>query len=191
MNQENNNTGRREVKIDLVEANKISLGIMAVAVLLYGVPYFMIWQEQLVLETIVPPSGLRFFMYAVIFIAGAAVHELIHGITFACYAKRGFHAVSYGIIWKMLTPYAHCDEPLRSRQYVVAALMPCVLLGIVPAVVSLCIGSFPMLVFGILFTAAAAGDLIMSRLVLKEDKDSFILDHPSEAGFYVLDSPEV
>ena len=43
------------------------------------------------------------------------------------------------------------------------------------------------LLFGLIFFAAAAGDIWMTWLMLKEPKDALFLDHPSEAGFYVME----
>ena len=43
--------------------------------------------------------------------------------------------------------------------------MPCIVLGVIPANVALFIGSLPMLVWGIFFIAAAAGDIWMTWLL--------------------------
>ena len=85
----------------------------------------------------------------------------------------------------MLTPYCHCNEPISLRYYQKAALMPCVLLGIVPTMVAMYISSLWLLALGVFFIAAAAGDLWMAWLLTKEDPRCKVLDHPSEAGFYL------
>ena len=43
--------------------------------------------------------------------------------------------------------------------------------------------------WGIFFIAAAAGDIWMTWLLTKEDRHSLVLDHPSEAGFYIIEEP--
>jgi len=115
------------------------------------------------------------------------VHELIHGLTWACFAKSGWKSISFGVMWKLLTPYCHCDEPMHIPGYMAGAMMPCFILGVIPAIVALFIGSLPMLAWGIFFIAAAAGDIWMTWLLTKENPKSFVLDHPSEAGFYIID----
>ena len=70
---------------------------------------------------------------------------------------------------------------------VMGAMMPCIVLGVIPAIAALFIGSLPMLVGGIFFIAAAAGDIWMTWLLTKENPKSMVLDHPSEAGFYIID----
>ena len=44
-----------------------------------------------------------------------------------------------------------------------------------------------LMMVGIVFIAAAGGDIWMAWLMTKESPDCTVLDHPSEAGFYVFD----
>ena len=46
------------------------------------------------------------------------VHELIHGITWAVFAKKGRKAISFGFIPQYLTPYCTCNEPLKKGEYI-------------------------------------------------------------------------
>ena len=71
--------------------------------------------------------------------------------------------------------------------YMCGAMMPCSILGVIPAVAALFVGSLPMLAWGIFFIATAAGDIWMTWLLTKENPNSLVLDHPSEAGFYIID----
>ena len=63
--------------------------------------------------------------------------------------------------------------------------MPLVILGIVPAVISIITGNLLLLFFGILFTMAAAGDILMFIKLMKEKKDTWIYDSPTDIGFDV------
>ena len=83
--------------------------------------------------------------------------------------------------------YCHCDEPMHIPGYMMGAMMPCIVLGVIPAIVALFIGSLPLLAWGIFFIAAAAGDVWMTWLLTKENPKSMVLDHPSEAGFYIIE----
>ena len=141
----------RKVTINLVKANVFGIVVFLVAAIVFGGLFLLIWGHRLDEIHMLPEgsawSGIAF---VAILMLGIVVHELIHGATWACFAKRGFKSISYGVIWKYLTPYAHCDEPMHIRPYQLACLMPCFLLGIVPSIVSLFTGSFPWLFFGLL-----------------------------------------
>lgn len=49
---------------------------------------------------------------------GIVAHEAIHGIFWAAFAKRGFRSIRFGFLWKKLTAYCHCSEPLEVRPYI-------------------------------------------------------------------------
>lgn len=82
----------------------------------------------------------------------------------------------------MLTPYCHCREALKVKHYIFGALLPAILLGILPATLAILTGYLPLLLAGIFFSMAAGGDVMIVRLLRHEQKDDLVLDHPSEAG---------
>ncbi len=176
----------RKVAIDIVKANIFAIVIFVVAAVAFLVPFFWIWGGRKPVSELL--GGFPDWILAfVLMFVGIVVHELIHGATWACFAKSGWKSISFGVIWKLLTPYCHCDEPMRISGYMWGAMMPCIVLGIIPAIVALFIGSLPVLAWGIFFIAAAAGDIWMTWLLTKENPKSLVLDHPSEAGFYIID----
>ena len=188
------NYKREKLTIDLVKANVIGvLSIIPIA-LIFGLPYYLLWQEQFTLsgfrEYLVGLSpgilGNGTLLVFVAMIGGIIVHELIHGITWAIYAERGFKSIKFGILWKMLTPYCHCKEPLKVKHYITGAIMPGIIVGIIPAVIAIITGNLGLLIFGIFFTMAASGDIMIINLLKNENKNDLVLDHPSEAGCYIF-----
>ena len=176
----------RKVAIDIVKANVFSVVIMVVAAIVFLLPFFWIWKDKKPKGELLGDTG-DWGIAFVLMLVGIVVHELIHGATWACFAKSGWKSISFGVIWKLLTPYCHCDEPMRIHGYMCGAMTPCIILGIIPAFVALFVGNLAMLALGIFFIAAAAGDIWMTWLLTKEDPNSLVLDHPSEAGFYIID----
>lgn len=176
----------KEAKIiDLALANKVALKYFAVFSFVFGLPYYVIWGfnfSSFLLKNNILTALLPFL----ILILGIIVHELIHGIFFSIFASKGFKSIKFGILWKMLTPYCHCKEPLKIKHYIIALMAPLVILGIVPAIISLFIGNLPLLIFGIFFSGAAAGDLMIYSLIKKENHEDYVQDHPSEAGYYIF-----
>ena len=180
----------RKVAIDIGKANIFAVVIMIVSAVVLMVPFFFIWGgSQPAMEIL--GTKAQWLVALVAMFVGIVVHELIHGATWACYAKSGWKSISFGVMWKLLTPYCHCDEPLHIRGYMMGAMMPCVILGIVPSIIALCVGCLPLLAWGIFFISAAAGDIWMTWLLTKEGPKSMVLDHPSEAGFYIIEGQEI
>ena len=179
--------GSKKVVVDIVKANVFGVVLMVVSAILFLVPFFLIWKDRKPISTMLVEFGDSIPVLLVLMFVGIVVHELIHGLTWTCFAKNGWKSISFGVMWKMLTPYCHCDEPMSIPGYMCGAMMPCVVLGVIPAVVALFIGSLPLLAWGVFFIAAAGGDIWMTWLLTKENPKSMVLDHPSEAGFYILD----
>lgn len=182
----------RKETINIVTANIVSIGIGAVsALVLYGI-FFLIWdyQDWFYKEKQIAGMdefGTNYLMFMGALIVGIVVHELIHGITWAMYAKTGFKSISFGVMWKMLTPYCHCSEPLKVSHYSIGALMPLIVLGILPSIAAICLKSLFWLTMGVIFIAAAAGDIMVVWRLRKENPENMVLDHPTEAGYLVYE----
>lgn len=178
---------REKRTIDLGKANGVALlGLLPITVV-YVLPFYLLWGHRYTWVAIkasldnglgAAAGGWAMFLL----LGGIVVHELVHGITWAIFAKRGFRSIRFGVLWKMLTPYCHCKEPLRVRQYIIGALMPAIILGFTPAMLAMALGSAKLLVFALFFTVAAMGDFMIIQLIRKERADTLVLDHPSEAG---------
>lgn len=178
----------RKETISIAKANLWSVVLLLVAGAVFGL--LLVVAVKCCCVPLRKMGLVSLVIFAVALIAGIVVHELIHGLTWALFAKRGFRAISFGVIWKYLTPYCHCDEPLLKRHYMLGAFMPCLLLGIVPAVLSLFLGLVWLYIFGVVFISAAAGDLMVMWRLRKEKDTALVLDHPSEAGYLVYEEEE-
>ena len=185
------NFEKEKLTIDLVWANIFGLLIIFPIILIFGLPYFLIWHDysmsfQNIIHSISFDNvGSDIFTIIGVMFIGIIVHELIHGVTWAGYTKNGFKSIKFGIMWKMLTPYCHCKEPLKVKHYIYGAITPAITLGIIPSILAIIIGNIWLLAFGIFFTIAAAGDFLIIDLIRKENKDDLVEDHPSEAGCYI------
>jgi hypothetical protein len=179
-----------QLTIDLVKANIFAIVLMLPIVLIFVLPYFLIWgigfnsSDIRSLTKVLSPE-LMGLVLILVFTLGIILHELIHGIVWSRYTSNGFKSIRFGVLWKMLTPYCHCKEPLKVKEYIIGALMPAIILGFVPGILAIIIGNFGLLIFGIIFTTAASGDFMIINLLKNEDKDDYVQDHPSEAGCFI------
>lgn len=169
--------------IDIVAASKLALVIIGLSVVLLGLPFYFIWKPALAI------TWQGCLLFSLLFIAGVAMHELIHGVFFGLFAESGFSSVRFGFMREYLTPYCHCSEPLKVRHYSLAALMPALLLGFLPIVAAFFVGSLFWLLFGIVFLSAAGGDLMVVWILRKETPDTLVQDHASEPGCWVYKKP--
>jgi hypothetical protein len=183
---------KKELLINPVWANIFVFLIFFPTILVFGLPYYFIWSGSIdFLKNLV--NNVSFFEFIRYFlpnfgvlIAGIITHELIHGIFFAKYASNGWKSVKFGIIWKYLAPYCNCKELLKVRHYIIAVIMPTIILGLIPCFISLISGDFALLKFGILFTLCGGGDILIIWSLRNENKEDLMLDHPTKIGCYVF-----
>jgi hypothetical protein len=188
---------REELTIDASKANINAVFLMVPISCMVLIPYYILWKEHFTIEALRSFSQNHKTWIAsgtliglAIMVAGIVVHELIHGITWATFAKRGFKSIRFGVLWKELTPYCHCEEMLPIKEYRIGAIMPAVVLGFIPTLIAYVTGSVGFVAFGLFFTAAAAGDFMIINLLKKEKDDDLVLDHPTKIGCYIYRKPE-
>ena len=90
----------------------------------------------------------------------------------------------FGSVWLLLVilVYCHIDVPMTKRAYCCGALMPLLLLGVVPYIISLFVGSVWLMVLGAMMIGCAMGDVLIVWAIRKESPDTLVYDHPSEPG---------
>ncbi len=125
---------------------------------------------------------------AVPFIGIFCLYTLIKGIILSCYAEGGWKSVEFGFK-KYLTPHCRCKEQLTVRRFMISTSMPVIILGIIPAIVSLCTGSIVFWVLAIIFIISAWIDILIMFKLLKEDKNAKVIDIEAkdEWGVYILE----
>ena len=125
-----------------IEITKVNLlGLLFLPVLsIFFIAYFYIWKFPNFDAYI--DSPLRLFYLVLLALFSIFIHELIHAIFFAAFSENGWCDVKIGILWRKLTPYAHCRKPLLVFQYRIALLMPGIILGLVPMIAGMVFGKF-------------------------------------------------
>jgi hypothetical protein len=182
-----------ELTATATEANIKALAFAFPVMLLLLVPYIMLWPEQFSSETlrsIVAEYGSRILFLPLgmmlVFIPGAVVHELLHGLTWAAFCEKGVKSITYGVHWEALTPYCHCEEVLPLRPYILGGIMPGLVMGLLPSIAGIIWGNPWMFFFGLFFTLAAAGDMLVLWMLRRCKITDLVQDHPEKIGCYVL-----
>ena len=170
----------RPLVISVIAANVGAVALALPLDILLGIGFFLLHPEGSFAFDL-----LGSLLVVGTFVALIVVHELIHGLVWGICAKRHWKTVSFGVIWKYLTPYCTCDEPLSRRAYIAGALAPTIVLGLVPVAVAYATGSILWLGIGLLMILGGGGDLaiVLKMLRFKPDgADVLYLDHPYECG---------
>lgn len=178
---------KTDLTISIVKAN-LFVFLLAIPVVAIGVLLFA-WKNPISLLTPSPQGSL---LFVVLFIVLIVAHELIHGLTWSLYAEHHFKDIEFGFMKEYLTPYCTCTTPLLKSHYIMGALMPCIVLGILPMAIGILLGSHFLFWTGIVMILAAGGDImiVMKLLAYKSQsgaEEILIYDHPTEAGSVIFE----
>lgn len=176
---------RTNLTINLVAANVIAIAAFAVLGTICLVLFIQVHPDVDFFITIP-----ELVIYIVAFVVLIVAHELVHGLTWSRFTPNGFADVDFGIMRDTFTPYCACKMPLPKGQYILGALMPLIVFGIIPIMVAFCTGWLGLLYLGILMTISAAGDvmIVVKNLSHKSTADEVLYyDHPTEAGSVVFE----
>ena len=163
--------------IGMLKANIVAIVVMALLGVLGLMAMYAIWGDFSLGN---PWNGMLFIIG---FWVGVAVHELIHGFTWMWVTHSSFSHLRFGLLRGGV--YCHIDVPMSKRKYVVGALMPLLLLGVVPFLLSFATHSLWLMLFGAIFIGCAMGDVLIVWAIRKEPPDTLVYDHPSEPGCIV------
>lgn len=164
-------------KVYLYSLLPILIGTPAIIIAyqaIYGTQYREILYQN--------PTLLIYFIVSIPILI--ILHELIHGLFFALYAESRFKRIKFGIIWKHLTPYCHCEEAIKAKHYGIVLLMPTLLLGVLPFLFGFIIGNFFVVFIGIMMIWSGIGDILAFKLVKEVPSDTLVIDHTDKVGFY-------
>ena len=173
---------KRDVSISMSEAMAKSLVIAIPIAILQVVPFFLLHGFPSL------SNNANMAAYGFVLLFGILVHELIRMVAWALFAKKPLSAFKLGFQWKSLTPYAHCKEPMDIRPYRIGSFAPGLLLGILPWLISLFTGDVLFFLFGLLYTTAAGGDLLILWIIRNVKPNTLVEDHHTNAGCYIYES---
>lgn len=172
--------GYREIfSVNLQRDKKMAILInvlaLAVAVIIAVVGHFIVPIFELFsMDDGIGMYALRFIVMIVGMIAYIILHELVHGITMKYF---GCKKVKYGFNW--LYAFAGADDYFCKKEYIIIALAPVVVWGVVLAVINAFVSSeWFWVVYFIQMSniSGAAGDMYVTWKFSKMPKDILVQD---------------
>ena len=175
-----------EITFDFFTVNVIS----EIAMLAYVSLFFGIWYifNNSIKSAFFVNRYTSLILLFFLFLVAIILHELIHGVCFACSNFHGWKAIHFGFNMNVFAPYCNCRELLSKKAYIISLVMPTVLLGFIPCVVASILGCSFLFLLGLFMIMAGGGDFLFFYSLLGIDSKNqkiSILDHPYKAG-YVL-----
>ncbi len=175
---------KRDLTVSVLYANAMSAPVM--------LPFAM---AAFVAYRVFRPAGSGSFSVSIsiprVVVFWAAIllllvlHELIHGAVWGLFAKEHGRSISFGFIWRLLTPYCTCAEPLAKWQYIAGGAMPTLVLGIGLTTLAAALGDLWLLMLAEIMIFGGGGDFLIILKLLRyrhPGKEALFYDHPYECG---------
>lgn len=180
--------GKEDLSVSMARANVVGPLLVLPPVLALYLAYGALWGFGFRLK--IGGLGDLVALYAVgalAFVSGVVAHELLHGLSFVLIGGQPLGDVKLiGFQRETLTPYSHCKVPVGARVYRWAVAMPGLVLGVAPSLLGIATGDGRVMLFGLFFLFAAAGDALILWLIRAVGSDKLVEDHPERAGCYVI-----
>lgn len=173
------------------ELKRFDLNRIAVlSLLLFIVPFAaalcvnLIWFKRSVLLT--DKVYWDILIMLAIFVAGLFCHEGLHALSAIVFGKISPKDIRFGFIPKQMMLYCHVNPPLKAQVYRILLIVPIIVTGIIPLIISAFLGNIFLIIAFALLVSGGAGDLIMFASLLKYDKNQLIIDHPDAPAYYLV-----
>lgn len=175
---------RSDYSVGMLPANLISVAAAGPVAVLLGMAFAYRWGAAPLVAGI---YGLLVpIRILLLLVPGIVAHELIHAAAWALAARRPLSAIEIGVRWRSLAPYAHPRSALPVRAYRIGAVMPMLVLGLLPALAGIAAGWAVVMAFGLFFVVTAGGDLLVLWLIRRVPPDRLLEDHVDRVGCRVL-----
>ena len=166
---------------EMDELNKpLLIGTFAMMTTLF-IPYWFIWGFGEIELLFLIKLAAGYIMFIIL-------HEILHLVGYLFFGKAKLSEVKLGVLWKQLTPYAHCKIPLRIKAYRISVVLP-VVLGILPLLYAFINGDDSWFSIGLFMTIGSVGDFFILWLLRKYPSEVYVQDHVSKIGCIVYTPP--
>ncbi len=143
----------------------VTLNLLLAALVL--IPFHALWGANVLWEVI---TNSMHWVVLVIF-GSFYVHEALHALGFMVFAGVARKSIQIKMNWKIFSFETECDIPMTARSYRWSALLHGIVLGVIPAVVSLIYGYGWLALFSMLALHCAVSD-VLQVWVIRDFKSS-------------------
>jgi len=178
-----NPVNKKDYSVSIGKAGIYAIPIALLSAAAVLLPYAVIWGRA----GFYPIRMPEILLFAGAVLAGIILHELIHAASWIILSGKSRRIISFGFHLRTFTPYVHCREPIKAGAYKLGALMPALILGILPSLIAILNGDLLLMFFGLIFTSAASGDFLIIWILRSVKSDCIVEDHPTQAGCFVYE----
>ncbi len=172
----------REVIISPKQINRFAFILVIVIIAGFYLPFAFIWGWQFTW------FGLKHLLKELLYwiIPIIILHEGLHGLVWL-FASKSIKNIQFGFNRELLAPYTHCKIPLSKFNYILGGLFPFIIMGLIPAIITIIIGNSYWYLFSLFCIFTSGGDIISCFYLMKIKGKFKVQDHPQKLGFILIE----
>lgn len=173
--------GIHEIRVDQISMGRLSLLMLFFAFCIAIVAQFLFSFE---IEWHFPGIDSWKLLGSIILLI--IFHEVLHAVAALLLGRVPWRSIHFGVKWRQLMFYCHCDKPLKVNTYRIFALFPLIVTTPIASLILWLDPSTWSLFFFCFTIYICAGDVLLFFKTRQIENDKWIQDHESEPGFYIL-----
>ncbi len=171
----------RDVSVPLTEIAAKALPLAIILTIVPLIPHVLRWGFSAGFNA--RDYLLGFLAFVILIVA----HEATHAVGWILFAAVSAKDIRFGFAWKTLSPYAHSTVAMRAGGYRVGVVLPLIITGILPTLIGTVTNMGWLTVVGAILVSGAVGDLIVLWVIRAVPNTALVIDHPENAGCYVVE----
>lgn len=177
---------KNDLTVSTLVANILGIVVIIPVLVLLCWLYVAVNKQSFLFDIDLTPALIAFVLLIV-------VHECIHGLSWAIFAKGHLRDIRFGFVLASLMPYCTCTTPLTKGQYLFGVLSPTVVVGLLPAAVGIALGSTTVFCVALMLVLSGGGDALIALKLLSHKElagGGIYIDHPYECGIVAFERVE-
>ena len=169
-----------------IRVNQISMNLLSLLMLFLAANIAIVAQFPFSFEIELRFPGIDSWKLLGSLILLIIFHEALHAVAALLWGRIPWRSIHFGVKWRQLLFYCHCDKPLKVNTYRIFALFPLLVTTPIASLILWLDPSIWSLLFFSVTISACAGDVLLVFKTRQVENDKWIQDHESEPGFYIL-----
>ena len=176
----------KDQEIHEIRVNQISMNLLSLLMLFFAFCIAIAAQFLFSFEIEWHFPGIDSWKLLGSFILLILFHEVLHAVAALLWGRIPWRSIHFGVKWRQLMFYCHCDKPLKVNTYRIFALFPLIVTTPAAGLILWLDPSIWSLLFFSVTISVCAGDVLLVFKTDQVENDKWIQDHESEPGFYIL-----
>jgi hypothetical protein len=120
------------------------------------------------------PDFLWTWQFILSMVLGVILHEFVHAIFAAIYNPKGWSSIKIGFNLKKGVAYCRCTEPMKVKHWRIIAIMPLILIGMIPYIISFIFGFYPLMYLSVMMIFASCNDVTALYRISNLSSDAYM-----------------